>query len=143
MDEGNPLMELHGNFIVWSSEVIWQIKNIVSLLPKDLWAPMKSHNPLTMWSCGAKCQTKNIMFPLLQDHQTLQGGNLGWAEFTHEVTWPSDHVVTWQIKEVILISHLCAMTTKGHKTSWENCPHHKILICLVTTWLDSCGCPSP
>ena len=34
-------------------------------------------------------------------HQTYHGGDLGWGDPTHQVTWHFDIVVTWQIKNVI------------------------------------------
>ena len=58
-------------------------------------------NHVIIW---VTCQIKTIMSPLLHD---LWPPNFpGWEKFTHEVTWPSDHVVTCQRKDVILISHL-------------------------------------
>ena len=145
MDEGNTLMELHDHLIMWTHEVTWQIKNIVSLLPKDLWAPMKSHNPLSMWSCDVTCHIKHIMSLLLRD---LWPPNFAGWWLREEGIYPWSHMTIWSCghmtnKRANTNISSCAMATGDHKTSWVDCPHHKFLICIVTTWLASCGCPSP
>ena len=38
-------------------------------------------------------------------HQTYHGGDLGWGDPTHQVTWHFDIVVTWQIKTLYLHLH--------------------------------------
>ena len=59
--------------------------------------PIKSSNPLNMWSCEVTWQIKNILSPIPQypwpGHQTWQDGYTQWNVSFHKVTWFFDHVV--------------------------------------------------
>ena len=64
-DEEKSPMMTHDFLNTWSHEVTWQIKSLISPITKSLWPP------------------------------NLTGRWLMMRKLFHNVTWPSDYVVTW------------------------------------------------
>ena len=69
--------------------------------------------------------------------RTLQGGDLGWEEPNHKVTWHLDIVVTWQTKNAI--SPLSQGLWTANRAGWRlrmRDPHPKVTwhINHVATW---------
>ena len=58
------------NFLMWCSDVMWQIKNA--------------------W----------LLFIETYDHQTFKGRGLGWGAPGYQVIVPFDYKITWQIKNL-------------------------------------------
>ena len=96
----------------------WQFKSLISLIPQNLlppsltgrWLIMNRTHPwchMTLWPSGYvrsrdKLKTLYPFFQKVCDHETLQGCYLWWDKITYNVTWLSDHLVTW-----------------GHVTKWK------------------------
>ena len=58
----------------------------------------KSCYLLITWSCD-KCKTLCLHFHNIYGHQTWQSGNLPLEDLTHQVMWPFDYVVMWQMEK--------------------------------------------
>ena len=57
---------------------------------------------VTHWSRGHVANKKHYISTFTKSiDQNKQGGDLGWRELTHKVTWHFDIVVTWQFENVI------------------------------------------
>ena len=106
-------IESHDPLILWSCEIIWQTKTIISLIPQCLWPPnlagwwltLSGFHPLSClthwWRDLGRSRDK--LKPLYlyycspcYDHQTWQGGDLPWGAPMHIVLWPFNHVMTNQ-----------------------------------------------
>ena len=67
--------------------------------------PSKSRDLLII---GSRDKWKKLIYLYLQFHntygyQTWQSGNLRWGDAMQLFTWTFDHVVTWQIKNLITV----------------------------------------
>ena len=124
-------------------------KNVTYPLPQCPWplnvalSPIKSHDPLIMWSWEITWQTEHF-YQSSYGHQTLQSGDLPWETLTHKVIQLFGHVVTWPTKIIIFhCQSACICTTTipfatnpGRIVTYlERLPVKKILDPLVT-----CNC---
>ena len=95
-------------FFIWSCEITWQIKPIISPLLQSLcqpnlgewWLTLRDFNPqsrmiLVTWSCKITWQTIIIISPLPQLPMAWQCGKIHWVSTTCKVAWFSNHVVFW------------------------------------------------
>ena len=97
----------HDSLIMWSCQVIWEIKRIIStkimaIVSKigrlvtylELLLPMKPHGPVITWSCMITTQMKTIShYHNTYGHHTWKGGGIEWGALTPKVTWLFNHVV--------------------------------------------------
>ena len=117
-DDRKPFMKSHSTMRIWSRDVIRQIKNVISPLLQGKWPPNLAGSWFMgrvtyPWSCMTlglrvhlrwrdKLKTKYLLFGKSYGHQTYQSGNFCQKKPTQEVTWHSDHVVTWGQKTNVL-----------------------------------------
>ena len=82
--------------------------------------PLKSHDPLIVWSCKITDDLKPLYlhYHIAYGYQTWQGGSMQWGALTHKFTLSFNHVVLWGHlkKSDIVYFHLCK--SSGHQT-WE------------------------
>ena len=90
------------------------------------WSSGNVTNILITWSSG-KCKTLYLNFPNFYGLQTWQSSNLRWTDPILKVTWPSNYLVTWQMKKtytstfaIPMAIRLGRVVTYGQKT-----PHIK------------------
>ena len=93
---------------------------------------MKSQNPLTMWSYDVTCEIKTIMSPFVQylwpSNFTEWLGKFRMrriSPWSYMIIWSCSHMTNKRSNTNI---SYCAMTTEGHKTSWVDYPHHRLLL---------------
>ena len=82
-----------------SSSKRFMITKLCRVFTKDEGnSPLMSHDPLTTKSHEVTWQKKPKFFLLHNacDHQTFRMETYNAGKLTHNVTWPSDHIVTWR-----------------------------------------------
>ena len=95
------------SLIMWSSEITWQTRTIISPVPHYQWplnlavcwllcgVPKQSY--VTLWLRGlAKSRGKPKSYlhsHSVYSHQTWQYGVFSWGAPSHIVKWPFDHTV--------------------------------------------------
>ena len=98
---GAPSKKLHDHLIMWSSEITWQNKTIIStrsvyghqpcriVTYLEGCLPMKLHGSRVMWSCVSTWQIKVLYLHYHHacSHQSWQDVNLSRGAPTHNVTW--------------------------------------------------------
>ena len=103
------------------------------------WSSGNVTNILITWSSG-KCKTLYLNFPNFYGLQTWQSSNLRWTDPILKVTWPSNYLVTWQMKKtytstfaIPMAIRLGRVVTYGQKT-----PHIKSCYLLFKWFHDKC-----
>ena len=107
LGEGLPLTKSLGPLIKRSPDVMWQNKNVISVLSLVGWQLRVRgfHTPsrMSLWSCDnvlSGGETTYFHFCRIYKHQNCHNGDFWWGTLTHKAIWSlimsSDNVM-WQI----------------------------------------------
>ena len=87
-----------------------------------------------------KLKAKYLLFWKVYGRQTWQGGNLWWGKLTHNVRWPSDHVITrdhvtnWKLN-ISFPARSLATKYRRLVILWQWSSHDSLTMCeCVVTW---------
>ena len=100
--------------VTWSCKIIWQIKNIFSLLPQCLWPPQCLW--LTLHQTGQGWLTMRGFCP--QSHMNLESGDLTWKNKKHISTtiMPMAIKLCWRLLFITSHDHILR---RSCKIAWQ------------------------
>ena len=104
---GILLLRSHDPSVTWSYQIMWQIKNVASLLPPWLWRP-NGHLKKWLHDVNEILKTLYLHYHNGCGHENWQGSNVPYGAPTYKVDplikWSSE--VKWQIKLEIYVIYL-------------------------------------